>query len=371
MLDQFFSEKFMEDCICESPSSFLGEGWKISERQPSLFGFYPDLIVVNGTRTRICEIQRHALDRNHLYKTLEYRDYLREKTGDSSVEAVLVCEKIEERFLRILRTHAIELIALDRESFLRIATSACPNSVFAALQTLSSKDELEKPSTHEARVFPVFNSNCAAATLLFEFDETFKSKQLAWKDFPSAFGAVHQDITHEITCDRRHIEFAKKYLRPSQWDFERLRQVEGKAGLRRPTIGIRTYVTSKKNLTVRVDPYSDYPSNQETDWLSFPEDEVYAYNRPYNEMFYIREFGHLGTHYEQLREFADYPKDIDLIAGDLIGITLKYIEESLSDLAVFLDVKHVQKWNLKLEYLEKAPFGGRARVDGYEVTVDR
>ena len=70
-----YNEKLVEEIVKEFPKEFLGEELELIAQQPTLGGFRPDLIFCNKEgRAVIVEIQLNALDRVHLYKSLEYRD---------------------------------------------------------------------------------------------------------------------------------------------------------------------------------------------------------------------------------------------------------------------------------------------------------
>ncbi len=124
-----FDEMFMEDCIEEAPSVFLGCELEVSERQQRLGGFRPDIVGTYQGETWIVEIQQRALDRVHLYKCLEYRDLLKERDKIESVKLVVVCNTIEEKYLPSAKTHGVEVVAIDREKFVELAAQFCPKSI--------------------------------------------------------------------------------------------------------------------------------------------------------------------------------------------------------------------------------------------------
>jgi hypothetical protein len=70
-----YDEKLLEEFIRDYPQAFLGEQLHLVHQQATIGGFRPDLIFqdANG-RMVIVEVQLRALDRAHLYRTLEYRD---------------------------------------------------------------------------------------------------------------------------------------------------------------------------------------------------------------------------------------------------------------------------------------------------------
>jgi len=138
-------EAFMEDCIEENPSAFLGQKLKVIGRQPLLGGFRPDLICSNGDEVIIIEIQQRALDRVHLYKCLEYRDLLTQKKTSQPIRILVICNAIEEKYKPIAETHGVEVKEIERAQFLSIAAKSCPKSVEKALARFDARAEKPRP----------------------------------------------------------------------------------------------------------------------------------------------------------------------------------------------------------------------------------
>lgn len=135
-----FSERFMEDCIHAAPAAFVGEDLRVVSRQVRLSGFVPDLILTDANgRAVIIEIQMNALDRYHLYKSLEYRDLwaLQEKAEVPRV--ILLCETMDRRFEPLLKTHGIELLQITRDKFISTAIRYTPDVVVASLTKVSAE----------------------------------------------------------------------------------------------------------------------------------------------------------------------------------------------------------------------------------------
>src|SRR5262249_16414879 len=136
---------FMEDCIEESPSVFLGCELEVSERQLRLGGFRPDLVGTYQGETWIVEIQQRALDRVHFYKCPEYRDLLKERDKTESIRLVVVCNTIEERYLPTAKTHGVEIVAIEREKFVELAAKYCPKSVEKFIKRRETTEKAPPP----------------------------------------------------------------------------------------------------------------------------------------------------------------------------------------------------------------------------------
>ena len=114
-----YNEKLVEEVVKELPKEFLGEELELIAQQPILGGFRPDLIFCNKEgRVVIVEIQLNALDRVHLYKSLEYRDLYKISYNITDVQVLLLCNTIEEKYLPILETHSIQCIVFDETKFI-------------------------------------------------------------------------------------------------------------------------------------------------------------------------------------------------------------------------------------------------------------
>lgn len=109
-----YSEKLLEDYVRDFPLEFLGEPLTLDSQQLRLAGFRPDLVFRDpvGIPT-IVEIQIGPLDRNHLYRVLEYRDLLRLEGGHSEVRVILVANTLPERYRSLLDIHAVRVVLIS------------------------------------------------------------------------------------------------------------------------------------------------------------------------------------------------------------------------------------------------------------------
>lgn len=118
-MERDYSEKLLEEFIRDYPLMFLGEELTLVSQQPIIAGFRPDLIFQDKSGAIvIVEVQINDLDRNHLYRILEYRDSLLDE-GDSCVlRMILFSNSVPERYKRILRVHNITSITISKEDFI-------------------------------------------------------------------------------------------------------------------------------------------------------------------------------------------------------------------------------------------------------------
>lgn len=129
-----FDEEFMESCIAEAPSAFLKSDLSLIERQYTIDGFRPDLIFDDSEgKFVIVEVQQNALDRYHLYKTLEYRDLVKTHFARDVSQLILVCEAIDDKYKNLVTTHGINLIILARSDFLELAIKHCSKTLLESL----------------------------------------------------------------------------------------------------------------------------------------------------------------------------------------------------------------------------------------------
>ncbi len=90
------SEKDMEDAICRNPEKYLGEpGLKLIARQYRIGSYIFDLLFEDRHGAKvIVEIQKGTLDRNHLYKILDYYDEYKEENPNSIIELMVIANQI-------------------------------------------------------------------------------------------------------------------------------------------------------------------------------------------------------------------------------------------------------------------------------------
>ncbi len=122
-----YDEKLLEDALRDYPQDFLGEPLELLDQQPTIGGFRPDLIFKDQRGVPvIVEVQLKALDRNHIYRSLEYRDLYREKTGAEAVRVILFCNTIPFKYERVLSTHNVDCRKIAKKEFLKKLISLVP-----------------------------------------------------------------------------------------------------------------------------------------------------------------------------------------------------------------------------------------------------
>jgi|GEM_PF-3600075 len=123
-----YKEKLLEEFVRDFPIVFLGENLILHKQQPLIGGFRPDLVFLDAKNNYvIVEVQLNALDRNHIYRILEYRDLLVNEVGCSVPRTLLFCNEINENHKKLLEIHKIEWIAWSRKEFIEKAKALCPD----------------------------------------------------------------------------------------------------------------------------------------------------------------------------------------------------------------------------------------------------
>jgi hypothetical protein len=142
-MERLYEEKLIEDFILDHPQKFLGEELCLYQQQPTIAGFRPDL-VFRDERERfvIVEVQLNALDRHHLYRALEYRDFLAEHESCDEPRVIVFCNEIPDRHRKLLRTHSVTCISLSKEEFLTQACRLCPDLVITDKRQAERSPEL-------------------------------------------------------------------------------------------------------------------------------------------------------------------------------------------------------------------------------------
>lgn len=121
-MQRTYNEKLLEDFIKRYPKDFLSEDLSFVSQQPIIGGFRPDLIFRDVASVPvIVEVQLNALDRNHLYRILEYKDLLLENSDFDVARTIIVSNSVPVKYQRLLRVHNIEYISISKEEFLEKA----------------------------------------------------------------------------------------------------------------------------------------------------------------------------------------------------------------------------------------------------------
>jgi hypothetical protein len=351
----------MEDCICASPSAFLGQEVEIVARQKRIRSFVPDLIVKNrNNEILIIEIQQRALDRYHLYKSLEYRDLILTNSG-GAVRIVLFCETMDARFRELLKTHSIELITMERNKFISMAVCHTPEIITSHL-TAEPAEESAEASEEEIRLEfkPLdWSARASPSHVLAHLYKEFGRLNLGVENIPRTYyQQIYWDVCNLLDEDFRNA--IEKLWLPSAWNYDRL--LEHKSGgnsirqqtsLKRPRISISPFITQKGNLSVVWWPTNFDRGDDDCDWIWWPGDHTAGWSRPNNELFFIREVSHLnpGLHFSEWDDRVNY----DVLDGIFIGLVKVSLDHFLNVCRVFFDVELVSDIELDLSGPEAVP----------------
>lgn len=107
-----YKEKIYEKQIIKS---FKKQGFKLIGNKVKLSTRAPDLIFTKDEKIFIVEVQIGILDKNHIYRSLEYRDLFFIK-HNIKPEIILVSEDIKTIHLPILKLHGINFISQKNET---------------------------------------------------------------------------------------------------------------------------------------------------------------------------------------------------------------------------------------------------------------
>jgi hypothetical protein len=249
----------MEDCVHANPAAFLGESVEVAARQKRFGKFVPDLILKNAKgEVLIVEIQQRALDRYHLYKSLEYRDLVLAETEGLTVRIVLLCETMDERFRQLLRTHSIELIEIERKDFIATAVRETPAIVSFHL----SNDTVEAPAKRDPDDVKLsfeplrWGPRSGPSDVLAHLYKEFGRLGIDIDKIPRRYyHQVYWDVCNLLDEEfRRALE---KIWLPDAWNYERLfedsksyKSAAHQKTLRKPRISISLHITQRGNLSV-------------------------------------------------------------------------------------------------------------------------
>ena len=283
-----FSEKFMEDCVHADPSSFVGESLEIVSRQVRLGGFVPDLILKDPEgKIVILEIQMNALDRYHLYKSLEYRDLWALQMSSEAPRIVLLCETIDDRFRPLMKTHSIELVEIKRDVFIKIAIQKTPEIIAEHLIVAGASSEIKPEISKERKL--KFNPlgwgyRTRPSDVLAHFHEELGRLNIGIDQIHrERYGRIYSDTCNFLDEDVERV--LEALWVPGAWDWERLKARSDMRSewrpypdISKPIIYVTPYITQKGNLSVIWRPYEW--RTDDSDWKWWRGEGTYGWSRP-------------------------------------------------------------------------------------------
>lgn len=143
-------EKDMEDLIILNPEKYLNEhDLKLISRQYSIGNYRFDLLFEDRHKGKlIVEIQRGTLDRNHVYKILDYYDEYKSRNPIEFIDLMIVANNIPKERKDRLNSYGISFIEIPESFFLEDPAwigkqSQIKNETYQKAHNESNK-ELEK-----------------------------------------------------------------------------------------------------------------------------------------------------------------------------------------------------------------------------------
>ena len=383
-----FSEAFMEDCIVESPAAFLGDGLHLVARQPTVAGIRPDLVFSEADSSLVVvEIQQKALDRQHVYKALAYRDLLQDETPDNPVRVIVVCESIVENHAKIADVYNIEIISIERSRFIEIAAHNCPQSI---TKHLTKPDQDYKTAADKSLNAPVdvseallqiepldWHDHIRPHTVLAHLYKELGRLSLEPSDLPArhyelilseceqSLGAGAGDAVAEIGQPHRW-NIGKLGLRvfpePGKIDRSEIyRYLHGQES-RKPKIRVSAFLTQMNNLSVRWSP----TEFDDGDWLYWPTGSTYGWQRPDNEIMFIHDARSLSpssipSRYDQ--------KSRHVIDGIFVGLVVSCFRNLLQVLGQICDVRVENDFEIVTEPFDNAAdeWNTKNRIVGWKL----
>ena len=367
-----FTEKLVEACVAASPATFLPFAASVDHRQPKLGGFIPDLILSREGEPLILEIQLHALDRNHLYRLLEYRDLYEDVYGVQP-ELMLMAEIVPDRFKPLLRTHKIETISFDRHEFLKLALDACadvivPHVLSGASGGRDEPDSDDEPSaTSSAEIEPLrWSPSMSAPEVEAFFERQIGALGLSRHELPLPYQrSVHGDLRRAYRDPV--VQAIQTMYRPRDWDWGRLLSEPGHMGRRtlsKPRIGIGCHITQKGNFSAY---FYDPDEREESSWSLPPRGSSYGWSRPDDEILFVRDVTHLDARPDHKRRYGQ--ADWSGLDSILIGWLKAAYDDIIDAARVIYDVEVQSDIFLDTENLSgKADWRQRESIIGWRIS---
>lgn len=110
------TERDFEDLVAAHPELFLGEPFTMVGRQMEFAGLRPDLILRDDHgRVAVVELLARALDLEHIYRAVGYRDIVSRAMGTTRIRLIILCTSADERHRSVALHHGIELQTMTHD----------------------------------------------------------------------------------------------------------------------------------------------------------------------------------------------------------------------------------------------------------------
>lgn len=343
-------EKFMESCIEEAPSVFLGRDVEVIARQPNLSGFRPDLICQSEENLIIVEIQQHALDRSHLYRYLEYRDLYPIADGSEKPIVILLCNEIEEKYINLVDTHKIELIVIPKAEFIDIASVHCPLTIANLLKKKNifvNNKSIKGANSYEFKPIGWYNGIDISDAFQHLYQQIGCNKFDIGRIKNGYYWSILYQLERVVFCST-HYHRLESILDPTSWNIDRLTTkptgwqpeiLNGIKRIRKPRLQLSIFETSRGNLRVNWQPQTDgfgVPSRYNAgDWVEWSGEQPNGWSQPPNDLLFIKDIDRLnpGRIDYRLEEISCNWEVLDEIFIALIRLTYDHIFYRLSAIA--------------------------------------
>lgn len=372
----WFTEKFMEDCIAEAPEAFLKREMTLRARQPRVRGFIPDLIFSEGGGgVTIVEVQKDALDRYHLYRCLEYRDMLYEENPTLPIPVVaIVCEQLPDKYKGIIKTHNVQLFHYERDEIVAMAIRACPGALEKHLAAHRPFEDVASPRNEKMRPYKWRKYDSLAD--VYEYTVRELSRCDAWDSL--SVGNRYHDI---MFMAKDLLEGRRRYgdlLDPEEWRVDNLKSQSNKwapphlaqlARIRKPRATAYVYMTSKGNLSVRWYPSgaTGWQRDGVHDWVKAPEIEPYVYQRPGNELLFIKDIDRFWVDCDSHMHVRG-GEDHAAIHSMMLGLIWSSIQHLYNMVSKSIDLEILSEFQLMTgSSAEEDDFWNRRDVVGWRI----
>lgn len=369
-----FTEKLVEACVATSPSAFLPFKASLDRRQQKLGGFIPDLILASDDGPVVLEIQLHALDRGHLYRLLEYRDLYEDAYGIRP-RVILMSEIVPDRYKPLLRTHGIETITFVRADFIRLALENCPAQLLphvladATVEEADDFDE-EAPPAPGGEFEPLkWSQTTSAAEVERFFDRQISALGMNRYDLPRPYqGTIYQSL--KSFYREPTLQAVSNLYRPKDWNWKNLISSHDdirQRTLRKPRIGIGCYITQKGNFSAFFYDPNKSGSRDDGDWWIPPRSSSYGWERPDDEILFVRDAVHLDPRPDRKR--FHYEKDWSGLDSILVGWLKATYNDIIDAARLIYDVEVQSDIFLDLESLgQKSGWRAHESIVGWHIS---
>jgi hypothetical protein len=269
-------------------------------------------------------------------------------------EVILICERIDDRYRRLLDTHNVKLLLIERDTFIDLAIKHCPEVLRTFLLDHNEDEARSEADDEPAGLKKItfrplkWYSHLSPHDVLQHLHEECGRLGISIEKLPSEwYRQIYFDLWYFLESDTQSL--IEELLVPSNWNFEKLHErgahIQGVhlndwRKLAKPRIHLFAEITIKHNFRAFWYPtefMDSFGRAEDSDWLNWSGDASYGWSRPQNELMFIRDVTHLHPGHDRMR--WDDRVNSDVLDEIFVALIYSCYQRLIAILSSCLDVK--------------------------------